>query len=210
MNDRLARGTALAIALGALVGMLPPLGQAMERGDGVIAALWGLARFFTIWTNALVALVFGLIALRGRRAVAPVWLGAVVLAIMLVGLVFNLMLGQIAQPSWWMRIGDSLHHHAAPLAVPLWWLIFADHGKLGWRAPWLWALYPLGYSGYILVRAAMESPAAPRRYPYFFLDVDALGWAAALAYMAGIAAAFVLLGHGFVALDRWLARRTAG
>lgn len=208
--DRALRLSALAIGLGALVGMLPPLGKAMDGGEGLVAGLWGLLRFFTIWTNLLVALTFLAIAVRGRDAVAPFWLGGVVLAILLVGAVFNLLLGQIAQPSWWMRIGDSLHHHVAPLAVPLWWLVFARHGALGWRAPLWWALYPLGYSAYILIRAAIEPAGLPQRYPYFFLDVETLGWPLALLHMGGIAAGFVTAGYGLVALDRWLARRAAG
>lgn len=206
-DDRLARGTALAIGLGALIGMVPPLQNALARGDGLPDALWALLRFFTIVTNLMVAIVFLRIASGGRDAVKPIWLGCVVLAILLVGVVFNLVLGQMPQPSWWSRIGDSLHHHVAPLAVPLWWLIFARYGALGWRAPWLWSLYPLAYCAYILTRATLEPAGLPGRIPYFFMDAARLGWPTAIANMAAIAAGFVLAGHGLVVLDRALARR---
>jgi hypothetical protein len=99
-----------------------------------------------------------------------------------------------------------LHHHAAPIIVPLWWFAFARHGALDWRAPLLWALYPLGYALYILVRAMTEGNAI---IPYFFMDVGRLGWFAALLNMAVIAAGFVLTGYGLLALDAYLARRQA-
>jgi hypothetical protein len=205
-GDRPARLWALAIGMGSLLGMIPPLIQAIGVHGGLLAGAWALLRYFTIWTNLLVGAVFLTIAWRGRDAVSPFVLGGVMLAILLVGVVFNLVLGQIPQPSWWLRIGDSLHHHVAPLAVPLWWLVFGCRGQLNARAPLLWALYPLIYSGYILVRAGLEPASLPRRYPYFFLDVETLGWPSALLHMGAISAGFILMGLAIVAIDRRLAR----
>lgn len=187
--------------------MIPPLQNAIGRGEALGSAIWGLMRFFTILTNLLVAAVFGWIAMRGRGHISPLLLGAATLAIVLVGVVFNLVLGQMPQPTWWDRIGDSLHHHITPLAVPLWWLAFAQRGQLRWRAAWLWALYPLTYSVYILLRASQEPTGTRGRIPYFFMDWEKLGWSTAIINMAVIAAAFVIAGYGVVALDRWLARR---
>ncbi len=201
------RIAALMIALAALGGMIVPLQSAAGNHGSWLAGLWALLRFFTILTNALVAAVFLPIAVRGPSAIGPRLLGAVVLAIMLVGAVFNLLLGQPAGMTPAARFADDLHHIATPLAVPLWWLVFARHGQLDWRAPLLWALYPLAYSAYILTRAALTPPAAEPVIPYFFMDVGRLGWSAALANMAMISAAFVLAGLAFVWLDRALAPR---
>lgn len=205
-GDRSARLWALAIGLGSLIGMLPPLMQAIGVHGGIWAGIWALLRYFTIWTNLLVGCVFLLIAWRGRDAVSPFILGGTMLAILLVGVVFNLVLGQIAQANWWLRIGDSLHHHVAPVAVPLWWLVYGRHGSLNVRQPLFWALYPLIYSAYILVRAGLEPADMPRRYPYFFLDVETLGWPSALLHMGAISAGFILMGLAIMAIDRRLAR----
>lgn len=206
-RERTARIWARAMALGSFIAFVPPIQWSMAQGASFGEALWSLLRAFTITTNALIVIVFGLIAWRGRGAVSSQWTGGVALAILLVGIVFNLVLGQIPQHSWFGRFGDSMHHHVMPVLVPLWWLVHAEKGRLNWRSPFLWALYPLGYSAYALTRAALEPAGTPGRYPYFFMDVETLGWIPALVNMGVIALGFVLAGLGVVALDRRLARR---
>lgn len=206
LGARLARLSAGLIAFAALAAMLPPIVNALGRGEGLGEAVWGLLRFFTILTNLIVAAVFVQLAWRGRHAVLPLVQGGVMLAIALVGLVYNFVLSPMPQPNLWSALGDDMHHFWVPLAVPLWWLVFAPHRRLRWSAPLLWALYPLAYSGYVLLRAAGEAPGTPLRYPYPFMDAEALGWATALGNMAAIAAAFVLAGLLAVAIDRKLPR----
>ncbi len=201
-----ARVVAGLIATGAFVGLVPPLQLSLADGAQPWEAVWHVLRAFTITTNMLVALVFATIAWRGRANVSPLLVGGVMLSILLVGVIFNLVLGQIPQLNWWTWLGDSLHHHVAPVAVPLWWLLFARHGTLTWRAPLYWALYPLTYAGYSLVRAEFE-PDSPWRYPYFFMDVDALGWPQVVANLSLIALAFTVVGYAVVWLDRRLAPR---
>ncbi len=205
MTDKPARLTAAAIAAVALLAMLPPLSNAVAEHGGLLPGLWRLVRFFTILTNLLVALAFARIAWMGRAAVSPLLLGGVVLGIVLVGVVFNLLLGPLPYPAVWDMLSDKAHHTVVPIAVPLWWLAFARKGLLGWRAPLAWALYPLAYSAYLLTRAQFEDPAEPLRYPYFFMDPDKLGWAQTLTNLTAIAAGFVAAGLAVVWLDRRLA-----
>lgn len=202
-RNSLARICAGMIALGSFIGMIPPFQLSLDAGLGVGAVIWEMLRPFTILTNLLIVIVFGAIAWRGPARVHPLLIGAVTLAIMLVGIVFNLVLGQIPQLNWWTALGDSLHHHIAPVAVPLWWLLFAPHGRLRWNAPLIWALYPLGYAAYSFIRAPFE--ADPRlRYIYFFMNVDQLGWTAVLINMGIIALAFTLVGYLVLLIDRRL------
>lgn len=204
-KTRFGRILAGLIAGGSFIGLIPPFQLMLEGGLGIGEAVWQMLRPFTILTNLLIVLVFGAIAVRGADKVAPLLVGAVMLAILLVGIVFNLVLGQIPQLNWWTFLGDSLHHHVAPVAVPLWWLAFAPHGRLPWHAPLVWALYPLVYAAYGLTRAAFE-PASPYRYPYFFMNVEALGWGAVLVNLAIIAVAFTIVGYLVLLLDRRLGR----
>lgn len=201
-----ARLFAAIIAAGSFVGLIPPFQIALNDGLGFWGALWDLLRAFTITTNILIVCVFAAIAVLGRTRVPPLIVGGAVLAILLVGIVFNFVLGQIPQMSWWTFLGDSLHHHVAPLLVPLWWLIYAPHGLLRISAPFIWALYPLGYAAYSLTRAALQ-PDDPWRYPYFFMDVDRLGWIPVVLNIFGIGVGFVLAGLAVVALDRRLGAR---
>lgn len=202
MTDRLARLSAAVIALAALGAMAPPILNGLARGEAAGEIVWGLLRFFTILTNLAVGAIFALLAWRGRTAVSPLVQGGAMLAIVLVGLVYNLVLEPMPQPNWWSALGDDMHHFWVPLAVPLWWLAFAPHRQLCWRDPLVWALYPLAYSAYAIARAAVEGTGVP----YFFMDVATIGWSAALANMAAIALAFVLAGLLAVALDRKLPR----
>lgn len=187
--------------------MIPPLANHSAAQGGLLAGIWALLRFFTITTNTLVGVVFALIAWRGRDAVSPRWLGASMLAIVLVGVVFNLLLGGLTHATVWDWLGDRIHHVAMPVLVPLWWLAFASKGRLAWSDPLRWALYPLAYAAYIFLRVGLETPGGGVAYPYFFMDADRLGYAAALLNMSGIAVGFVLTGLGVVWLDRRLARR---
>lgn len=207
VGDRPARLTAALIAAAALLAMLPPLANGIDRYGGILAAAWAMGRFFTILTNLAIGIAFAVIAWRGRGAVAPVIQGGLMLAIVLVGLVFNLLLPPLDHASFIDALGDNAHHVIIPLVVPLWWLAFAPHGRLGWRAPLWWALYPLAYSSYVLVRAQLEPAGTPLRYPYFFMDVERLGWTTALSNMAAIALGFVLAGWLAVWIDRRLGLR---
>ena len=199
-----ARASAGLIAAATLLAMIPPVLHNLDAKGGLLGALWWLGRFFTILTNLAVGIAFAQIARRGREAVSPLVLGGLVLAIMLVGLVFNLLLPGMQQGTWADFLGDKIHHVIVPLAVPLWWLVFAPYGQLTWRAPLAWALYPLAYAGYVMTRAQFEPVGATQRYPYFFMDVDRLGWGGAIGNMAAIAAVFTLVGWLAVWLDRRL------
>jgi hypothetical protein len=199
-----ARLTAALIAAATLLAMIPPVLGNLDKQGGLLGALWWLGRFFTILTNLAIGAVFARIAWRGSLSVSPLVQGGVMLAIMLVGLVFNLLLPGLQHATWADFLGDKVHHVIVPLAVPLWWLVFAPHGRLGWRAPLAWVLYPLAYAAYVMTRAQFEPAGTPARYPYFFMDVDRFGWAAAIGNMAAIAMAFVLVGWLAVWIDRRL------
>jgi hypothetical protein len=196
------------LAAAVLWAIWPPLGGALARGEGLFQAIWGLLRMFTIITNLLVGLIFARIAWRGTESVSPLVIGGIMLGIVLVGVVFNLLLNMLPHQTVWYAIGDYVHHVAAPIAVPLWWAIFARHGTLRWISPLVWALYPLAYSAYSVARAQFMpmGTGMHARYPYFFMDADLLGWPMALANIAGIALGFVLFGIVAVAIDKWLAR----
>lgn len=206
MTAKPARLSAALIAAMALLAMIPPLINAATEQGGLLLGLWRLVRYFTIITNLLVTVTFGWIAWKGPSAVSPLVLGGAVLGIVLVGVVFNLSLGPLPYGSVWDMLGDKAHHTMVPVAAPLWWLVFAVKGHLGWRAPFAWALYPLAYSAYVLTRAQFEAPDDPLRYPYFFMNPETLSWPAALANLGAIAAGFIAAGLTMVWLDRRMGR----
>lgn len=166
-------------------------------GGSPLQALWVMSRFFTILCNLVVAIVMTGIALDRRRFKSPTLVGGTALAIMLVGVVYTLLLRGLHDLSATGKIANFLLHNATPALVPLFWLLFAPKGKLGWRDPFRWTLFPLGYFAYALARAAVEHV-----YPYPFMDVSNLGWPATLTNAVVIAAGFLAVGFGFVWIDR--------
>jgi hypothetical protein len=83
----------------------------------------------------------------------------------------------------------------------LYWLSMAVKGRLRWLDPLLWAVYPLAYFFYALLRGALTS-----KYPYPFIDVAQLGWPRTLVNACVIALAYIAAGYLMVAIDRGLGR----
>jgi len=166
----------------------------------IAATLWILLRFFTVITNLTVAVTITRIALGG--AVPPSLLGGVIIAILLVGVVYMTLLRGLLELSGGALLADALLHRVSPVLAAFWWLVFAPHGRLRWRAAWWWALYPLAYFAYAIVRGRIDG-----RYPYPFIDVATIGLAQTLLNAIAIAVAFIVAGYGLVWLDRLLGRR---
>ena len=201
-----ARVSAGVIAAAVLLSLVPPMANALHRGEGLFEAAWGLLRWFTITTNLLVGLVFARLAWTGREGVGPVMQGGVMLAIVLVGVVFNLLLPALSHQTLLDVLSDRMHHAVAPIVVPLWWVIFTPHGRLRWSATLTWTAYPLAYMAYSFARAAFTVPGTGKasRYPYFFMDLDRFGPGPVALYLLAISAGFVVAGLLAVALDRRL------
>lgn len=191
----------------ALIAMIPPAGYALASSDGPLWGLVAMLRAFTILTNGLVGIAFLMIAFKGPDAVSPLVLGGLMLAIVLVGVVFNVLLDHMTFETIWAWMGDRIHHRLVPVLVPLWWLVFAAKGRFGWSMPLAWMLYPLGYSALIILSAQLLPASMPNRYIYFFMDGEALGWPAAITNMAIIAGGFAAVGWLVVGIDRLLQRR---
>jgi hypothetical protein len=166
------------------------------RHYDLLLTLWTLARFFTIISNLALAVAMTAVAL-GKR-VSPLVLGGLTLAILLVGIVYATLLKGLHPLSGLPLIANYLLHDVSPIAMAAYWLLFVPRGRLNWRAPWWWVIFPLAYFLYALARGQID-----RRYPYPFIDVGKLGWPQVALNAAGIAFAFILAGFALVWIDRW-------
>lgn len=192
--------TAIAFA-GLAIQFMATSAEPATHGSAGMAA-WIMLRYFTIWTNLIVALLFAALAIGHRRAQSPLLLGGATLSILLVGIIYGLLLRGLLHLSGGALLADTLLHRVVPILVPLWWLIFAPKGQLDWLAPWLWALFPSIYLPYALLRGMAEG-----RYAYPFIDPIKLGWSGVAFSAAMIALGFIAAGHGLVWMDRRLGRR---
>jgi len=196
-----ARLLALILCLSAAIGIALETQTVMQNGAAFGTAAWAVASYFTILTNGLIVLVFAVLAVRGAGGLHPRLIVGVTAAMILVGVVFALLLQGLRPLAGATAISDFLLHRLNPVLAAAFWLGFVPKGRLSWRDPLLWALWPLAYLGYALVRGGAEG-----RYSYPFIDVAALGAPTVAVNAVVMAAAFVVAGEAMVWIDRRLAR----
>ena len=196
------RLVAAVLCLSAIAGIGLELTALLANGFSIGTSAVILARYFTILTNALLAIVFGIIALGRIRSDLARLTGGIVSAIVLVGVVFALLLQDVRTLEGTAVLADFLLHRFNPILAALYWLAFTPKGRLRWSDPFRWALYPLAYLVYALIRGPLEG-----LYAYPFIDVTERGWPAVIITSAILAAGFIAASELLVWLDRTLARR---
>ncbi|GIF94914.1 Pr6Pr family membrane protein [Catellatospora citrea] len=190
----IARALRALTAVCALAGVVLLL---VDTGGGL-----GVAVYFTVQSNLIVAAVFGCAAF-GRGGVRL--RGAATLYITITGTVYHLVLTNPASPFFTADPGAvTLHnlllHTATPLLAAIDWLL-VNRERVRWWHAGAWLAYPLAYLAFALVRGALTG-----RYPYPFIDVAALGYGAVAVNAAVFSVLFFLLGLLLIGLGE-LARR---
>lgn len=199
-STAIARVFAGLIALVAVAGIWLFLEANLSTSGSLPQSIWALAGYFTILCNVLVAVVFGLIALGANTK--PRFVAGTVLAIVLVGVVYELLLRGLVDLTSGSAIANVLLHKVTPIAAPIFWLLFTPKGRLRYTDPLLWAGFPVAYLAYALVRGGIEA-----RYAYPFIDLGKLGALQATINVVLIAIGFLAVGAALVWLDRRLGAR---
>ena len=196
MNPRLAAGLLAALAWAALLLQLAlTLRLAQANGNGLAQGLWMFLAYFTVLTNLFVALTATRAVRDAEAGRNFAWRGGAVTAIVVVGLGYHVLLRNIWNPQGAQWLADVLLHYAVPLAALLWWLLLPPTRRIPGNAPLHWLAWPLAYALYALLRGALTG-----FYPYYFIDVGALGWPRVLLHLAGLLLAFVLASYAMRAL----------
>lgn len=194
-----ARAAAGVIAFIGLVGLSVQLSAVIDQVGSAAGAIWVMLRFFTILTNVIAAAMFTGIAFGQPAFRSQSLLGLMTLSILFVGAVYVLLLRGLVELSGGAATANLILHYLVPGLALLFWLLFAPKGTLKWRDPVLWAIYPLAYFAYALVRGASDG-----KYPYPFMDIPKVGWTSAVTTVAIILVAYLLIGTVFVWLGRLL------
>lgn len=180
----IARLFAFAIAALALAALRAQY-DVLPYGVGaqtLLQRLWVLAGYFTVLTNALVAV--HMLAITKNWQISSSRAAGLVVAIAMVGIVYHLVLAQLWNPvglAWW---ADQGLHTAVPLATLAWWLAFAPKSVRRVDVP-KWLIWPLIYCIYAVIRGS-----ATGFWPYPFLDVDQLGQIRVAINITGLIMAF--------------------
>ena len=84
------------------------------------------------------------------------------------------------------------------------WLLFDKKQNFRWFDPMLWISVPISYFIFLIVRARIGGMIAivQSKYPYFFVDVDILGWINVLKYVGVFILGFLILGYVIYLVDK--------
>lgn len=163
--------------------------------------------FYTNLTNLVVIFMAGaLLAGKGRLyswfkspAVQSAWC----LYIAFVGLGFWFILGGPQNVSaWYLWIPELTAHTLSPILGVVFWVRCVEKGEVNGRHPFIWLIYPLAYLIYWLIRGPMVG-----YYPYFFIDVNLLGYGGVAIWSGALLVVFLVLGSLMWRIDRWQANR---
>ena len=182
------------------------VGVTVADGGSALIAVVNYLSFFTILTNLLVALTLTFALWSGSSKAgaffrSPGVQSAVAAYIAIVGILYSLLLRHVWNPQGLQRLADLLLHNAVPVLFVLFWVFFVPKQTLRWSDPVRWLIYPLAYLVYVLLRGVLLT-----HYPYYFIDVRALGLATVLLNATMLVAAFLVVGLAMVALGRWSER----
>lgn len=164
---------------------------------------YALLRYFTILTNGVLAIVLLGAALRGYWKSFDLFTGATVW-IFLVGIIYHFMLSHIHDAGGAAsQTTNYIHHYLVPAGAVLLWLFARPREHIDRRAPFIWLVFPLLYTAYIIFRAEGLGDI----YPYPFSDPTKVGWPSFIQAQCVLLVVFLLTGFVFRAVNNRLHRR---
>lgn len=145
----------------------------------------------------------------GYSKTAPTFTFLCVILILVTFLVYNILLAdENTVIEYFTSQSNMIMHVILPILFVLNWILFYEHPSLEWYHPLLATVMPLIYVVFIVIRAKLLSGAKDALlYPYFFLNIDQLGWGGFLIWIAILLAVFVVLGYIIYATERFLKRK---
>ncbi len=181
-----------------------PTRYGSDHAAGLVSRLADWFSYFTIWSNIVVAVVTSILAWGRPRATTALRAARLdsVLLITITGLVYAVVLAPISVQRGWENLSNTLLHQVTPILTVLLWLLVGPRGWVSWRTVLVALAIPLGWVATMLLHGALVGA-----YPYPFVDVAVLGYAAALANIGGILVLGLTMAAGFLGLERILATR---
>jgi hypothetical protein len=195
---------------GAIITWLAVIIQAalmIENRDAPIGeTLIRFFSFFTILSNIIVAICFSANALRKKYSgfaffSMPSVQTAVAVYILIVGLIYNVILRFIWEPTGLQQIVDEILHSVVPLLYLAYWAFYVEKTFIPFKHIFYWMIYPLVYLAGVLARGSSSG-----FYPYPFLDVTFLGYHKVAINGMLILILILFLSFLFIIVSRTLAR----
>ena len=187
-------------------------------GLGILGNLWGanglyILSYYTIQSNILVWILCLLLVYFGHADIArngiaghggylPRVKGSITMAILFAGLFYHFFLPREGE---FTGISNVLVHYVVPGLCVLDWVLFDPKSSFRWYDPFLWLAVPVCYMLFAFGLAALNVRFPHGgRFPYAFMDLDALGAGGLAFYAFIILACYMLLGQIYYLMDRFL------
>lgn len=186
MKRAIVPATAVVAWTAVLVQMVLSVQHGLARGESFLHATVDYFAYFTVLTNVLVALVLTVPWLApespmGRWLARPHMTAMTATAIIIVGLTYHFLLSGAYHPVGVEYATDLGMHYLVPTAFTLYWVLFAPKAGLRYSHLPYFAIYPFAYLTFLTARGAMVG-----EYPYFFVDVNTLGFTIAARNALGL------------------------
>lgn len=214
----------VAIVAAVVTQLTVSMTRTAEAGGDVATVFANFFSFFTILSNVIAAVVLTWAAIASLRDPAKAHsslglsaaLACAITYMAITGIVYNALLRGITLPQGSEPVpwSNEVLHLVAPLFLLLDLLIGPARRALRWRVVGVIIAFPLLWVTYTLIRGPLvtnPTTGDPYWYPYPFLNPNNPGgWGMVIAYVVGIAVAFVVVGFFVVWVTRRRERRGVG
>ncbi len=179
-------------------------------GQGPFEPSWETFKYYTCISNYFVFAVSVIVLAdnvrrvragerRGHNNKIRLFKFMTTVMILVTFLVYCVLLADPFTAGFWRDLGNLSYHVFAPLLFLLDFFLFDEHRTLNVFAP-LWSvIIPLAYVAYIFLLGACVPDFV---YPYFFLDVNALGYGGVMGWVAILLVVFLALAYLMWAYDK--------
>ncbi len=192
------------------------LNSGIPRGQFDISML----KYYTILSNLFVFFAFGWFVFSAIKTIrtdgfygpttkTPAFKGAVTMAITVTMLIYQVVLSNtpFAMGASDVPLSNSMVHLFVPFLAIADWALFDEKGKFCGSDPLYWLVPPLAYYAFVLIAAPFGMRYfGGSRFPYHFIDSDALGWGSVFINVSILLLFFLALGYLIVLLDNVLGR----
>lgn len=147
-------------------------------GTPLVGRFLRVLSFFTIQSNILSLVVSAQLARNPNRD-GPIWRAvrlASLVGIVITGIIYATVLSKVHEPHGWKEtVSNTAFHYIVPIMMLVGWLLFGPRPRVELVTLVRSLIYPLAWVIYSLIDGAITS-----WYPYPFVDVNTLGYAAVL------------------------------
>ena len=170
------------------------------------------SHFFLYFTNlgnlyCLGLMINELVRLVCRKSISiPLlqWEFGGLIAIIVISAVYNFLLGDPTSAAYWANKPSVCLHLITPILYTLYIFATRPIRKVGAGGVQCSILLPYLYVAFIYVRHFITGD---NWFPYFFLDLNRIGWQGALGWIISLTVLFVIVGFAFIYIGRKRSQR---